>query len=111
MVQKAYLANKNYKLNATIVNATFIKPLDEKLLLKIIKNGDNIITIEDNVLNGGLGSQVALFLASNGFNGIIKPMGFNDRFVEQGTPEELYRQENITEESIKDTVLKLRKRR
>lgn len=111
MVQKAYLANKKYKLNATIINATFIKPLDEEYLLKLIKSKDNVITIEDNVLNGGLGSQISLFLAKNGFCGIIKPIGFEDKFVEQGTVEELYEQENITEENIKSSVLDLRGKR
>ena len=65
MVQKAYLANLKYNLNVTIINATFIKPLDEKLLLELIKENNKIITIEDNVLNGGLGSQVSMFLAKN----------------------------------------------
>ena len=111
MIQKTYNANKKYKLNATIINATFIKPIDEKKLLKIIKEKDNVITIEDNVLNGGLSSQVALFLAKNGFCGIIKPIGFEDKFVEQGTVEELFEQENITEENIKKTVIKLRGKR
>ncbi len=109
MVQKAYLANKKYNLNATIINATFIKPLDEKLLLKLIKDNKKIITIEDNVLNGGLGSQISFFLAKNKYDGIIETIGFEDRFIEQGTVSELFKQEKITEERIKKTVDKLRR--
>ncbi len=108
MVQKAYLANKNNKLNVSIINATFIKPLDEKILLDLIKNKYNIITMEDNVINGGLASQISLFLAKNNFCGIIKPIGFDDKFIEQGTIKELYEQENITEDSICKIVAKLR---
>lgn len=108
MVQKAYLANNNYNLNVTIINATFIKPLDEGILLKIIKNNDSIITIEDNVLNGGLGSQISMFVAKNKFCGIIRPIGFEDKFIEQGSINELYKQENITEERIKEIVSELR---
>ena len=108
MVQKAYIANKKYNLNTTIINATFIKPLDEKLLLKLIKQNNKIITIEDNVLTGGLASQISMFLAKNEFCGIIKPIGFEDKFVEQGTQEELFKQEKITEERIREAVRKLR---
>jgi 1-deoxy-D-xylulose-5-phosphate synthase len=108
MVQKAVIANNEYKLNAMIINATFIKPLDEKMLLKLIKEKYNIVTIEDNIINGGLGSSIDLFLAKNDFSGIIRHIGFEDKFVEQGTVDELFKQENITIESIKDTVLKLR---
>lgn len=108
MIQKAYLANQKYNLNTTIINATFIKPLDEKLLLKLIKENNKIITIEDNVLNGGLGSQISMFLAKYEFCGIIKHIGFEDKFVEQGTQEELFKQERITEERIQETVQELR---
>ena len=108
MVQKAYIANSKYKLNAMIINATFIKPIDEKLLKKLIKENYNIVTIEDNIINGGLASSINLFLAKNDYNGIIRHIGFEDKFVEQGTIEELLEQENITCESIKETVLELR---
>ena len=108
MVQKAYIANKKYKLNATIINASFIKPIDEKMLLRLIKEKYNIITIEDNIINGGLASAVNLFVANNSFCGIIKHIGFDDKFIEQGTIDELLEQENITIENIKKTVIDLR---
>ena len=104
MVQKAYEAKEKYKLDVTIINATFIKPLDEEMLLKIIKRKDNVITIEDNILNGGLGSQVSFFLAKNNFTGRIVAMGYEDKFIEQGSIEELYNQEGLTIEKIKDNV-------
>ena len=108
MIQKAYEAKEKYNLDVTIINALFIKPLDEKLLLKEIKNKNNILTIEDNVLNGGLGSQISFFLAKNKYTGRIISMGFNDKFIEQGNVEELYKQEGITLESIKENVLLLK---
>ena len=107
MVQKAYITNDKYNLNVTIINATFIKPLDNALLLKLIKDKYNIITIEDNIINGGLGSMIDIFLAKNKFCGIIEHIGFEDKFIEQGTIEELLNQENITTERIKNIVLKL----
>ena len=109
MVQKAHLANKQFKLNAKVINATFIKPLDEELLNKLIKDNYNILTIEDNVLNGGMGSQISFYLLRNNFKGKIISMGFDDKFVEQGSVEELYKQEGLTIDNIKDNVLKLKK--
>ncbi len=109
MVQKAYLANKEYKLNARIINATFIKPLDEELLNELIKKKYNILTIEDNVLYGGLGSLISFYLIQNGFKGRIKSMGFDDKFIEQGTIEELYNQEGLSIENIKEEVELLKK--
>lgn len=107
MVQKAYEAKEKYKLDVTIINATFIKPLDEEMLLKIIKRKDNVITIEDNILKGGLGSEISFFLAKNNFAGRIIAMGYDDKFIEQGSIEELYNQEGLTIEKIKENVSSL----
>lgn len=107
MNQLAVLANEKYKLGVTIVNATFIKPLDEEYLKKIIKRKDNIITIEDNTLNGGLGSLVTFFLAKQNYTGRIMSMGFDDKYIEQGSIDELYDQEGLTVENIKNNVKKL----
>lgn len=107
MNQLAVLANEKYKLGVTIVNATFIKPLDEEYLKKIIKRKDNIITIEDNTLNGGLGSLVTFFFAKQNYTGRIMSMGFDDKYIEQGSIDELYDQEGLTVENIKNNVKKL----
>lgn len=107
MVQKAILAKEKYNLDVTIVNATFIKPLDKDMLKLLIKENYNILTIEDNVLNGGLGSQINMELNKLGFNKKIISMGFDDKFVEQGTIDELFEQEEITIEKIKDNIKKL----
>ena len=109
MVQRAYVANEKYKLNAKIINATFIKPLDYDMLKELISKDYNILTLEDNVLNGGLGSMITFFLSQNGFNGKIKCMGFDDKFVEQGKIEELYNQEGLSIESIKENFELLKK--
>lgn len=107
MNQLAVLANEKYNLGVTIVNATFIKPLDEKYIKEIIKRNDNIITIEDNTLNGGLGSLVTLLLAKYNYTGRIMSMGFDDKYIEQGSIDELYSQEGLTIENIKNNVKKL----
>lgn len=109
MIQKVLQANTKYNLNVTITDAMFIKPLDEKYLLSLIKDKVNILTIEDNVLSNGLGSQISFFLSQNDYKGKIISMGFNDKFVEQGSIEELYKQEGLTIEKIKDNINKLKK--
>lgn len=107
MVQKAYLAKEKYNLDVTIINAQFIKPLDEKTILNLIKEKYNILTIEDNVLNGGLASLITLFLIKNNYTNKIISMGFDDKFIEQGSTEDLFNQEHITLEEIKDNIKKL----
>ena len=107
MVQKAVLAKEKYNLNSMIINATFIKPLDVDLLKYIIGNNFNVLTIEDNVLRGGLGSAVNMELTKLGFNRKIKSMGFCDKFVEQGSIEELFVQEGLTIKNIKENIDKL----
>ncbi len=87
MVTPAMAAGK--RLNATVVNMRFIKPLDEALLLELAKTHDGFITIEENVLSGGAGSAVNLFLQAQRLLMPVLNIGLPDCFVEQGTREEL----------------------
>ena len=107
MVQKAYQIIKENNLNISLINATFIKPLDLEVLKTIVTNKDNVITIEDNLINGGLGNNILLSLNNLDFKGKIKILGFNDKFIEQGSIDELYNQERLNNESIKEEILKL----
>lgn len=104
MVQKAVLAKEKYNLNCMIINAIFIKPIDTELLKYLVDNKYNILTIEDNVLNGGLGSQINMKLSSFGFAKKIISMGFEDKFIEQGTVDELFEHENLTIKKIKENI-------
>lgn len=110
MVQKAIMVNKKYDLNIMIINALFIKPLDKTLLKKLVNDGYNILTIEDNVLNGGLSSLIEMELNKINFKGRLKSMGFDDKFIKQGTVSELFQQENITVEEIRKNVQTLKRR-
>ncbi len=104
MVSKAFQIIKDYNLDITLVNATFIKPLDKKMLKEIVKANTNILTLEDNLIIGGLGHNILLELNKLGFNKKIKILGFDDKFVEQGTIEELYKQEHLDNKSIKKEI-------
>lgn len=108
MVQYAVLAkNKlNNKYNPMIVNALFIKPLDDKFLDKIISEGYNVLTIEDNMKIGGFGDTVCRCLIEKGFKKKIKVMAYDNHFIDHGNIEELLEQENMDIDSIVKEIAK-----
>ena len=67
----------------------FLKPLDDKLLEEVASRFSRIITIEDGVRNGGLGSAVTEWMSDHGYTPQITRMGMPDHFVEQGTVQQL----------------------
>ena len=68
----------------------FAKPLDEKLIAQVAAKFDKVITVEDGVLRGGVGEAVVKRLYANGFKGEVRTLGIEDKFIEHGTPAELY---------------------
>ena len=84
----------------------WLKPLDETLLREISDKFDQVITIEDGVINGGLGSAVLEWTNDHGYHPQITRMGVNDQFVEHGSTQELYQLLCLDQESIADTLLK-----
>lgn len=110
MVQHAvYAKDMLYEqgINPTIVNATFIKPIDKELIKEIADKGYNIMTIEDNILKGGLGSCVRDYLLEIGYTGKIKSLGYDDEFVPQGKVDVLYKAYKLDCESIRKSILEL----
>nr|WP_312289445.1 1-deoxy-D-xylulose-5-phosphate synthase [Clostridium chromiireducens] len=110
MVQHAMLAKDilyEKGLNPTIVNATFIKPIDKDLLEKIKKEGYNILTIEDNILKGGLGSAIKNYLSDIDYKGTVRSLGYNDEFIPQGNVDVLYKEYKLDCENISKAVIKL----
>ena len=112
MSQHAILANELLNkegIYPKLINATFIKPLDEGILKELSEKGYDIITIEDNVIKGGLGSNILLSLNHYGFKGKFKALGYDDKFVEQGDTTILYNDWNLDPKGIKEEVLRLLK--
>ena len=70
-------------------NFSFIKPLDINTLNTVFSTFERIITIEDGVKNGGFGSAVLEFAASNNFKNYIEILGVPDEFIEHGTVNQL----------------------
>lgn len=83
----------------------FLKPLDEEILDEIGKNFQYIVTIEDGVLKGGMGSAILEFMADHGYTPNVRRIGIPDRFVQHGTPKELYQICGMDAESIKNVLL------
>ena len=88
------------KLNATIVNMRFIKPLDEDLLLKISSEHDVLITLEDNVVMGGAGSAVNEYLLKQQCQNRILNLGLPDTFMEHASREELLEDAGLSTSGI-----------
>ena len=77
-------------IEAEVVNARFVKPLDQKMLADIFERFDRIITVEENALLGGFGSAVLEFAEENNLNHpLIKRMGIPDRFIQHGSRNQL----------------------
>jgi 1-deoxy-D-xylulose-5-phosphate synthase len=75
------------RLDATIVNMRFVKPLDEEMVMSVAERHRAIITIEENTVIGGAGSAVAELLASRGLQLPLHHIGIPDVFIEHGTRE------------------------
>jgi 1-deoxy-D-xylulose-5-phosphate synthase len=70
----------------TVVNARFVKPLDEQLILTLAARRGRVLTVEENVAMGGFGSAVLELLSDNGLMVPVKRLAIPDVFVEQGAP-------------------------
>ncbi len=77
-------------IRVAVYNMRFLKPIDEKLLHEIFTNFSNVITVEDGTIVGGLGSAVIEFINDHHYKATVKRLGIPDKFIEQGSPEELY---------------------
>ena len=110
MVQYAMLAHEELieeGINPTIISASFIKPLDLEMLKELVENNYNIITVEDNVGNGGFGSYVIEELYNLGFKGKFKSLSFKDEFIPHGKVDLLYSDYGLDSTAIKNTVVKM----
>jgi 1-deoxy-D-xylulose-5-phosphate synthase len=83
----------------------FLKPLDEDILHEVGKKFKRIVTVEDGVRNGGLGSAVTEWMSDHDYNVKITRLGLPDNFVEHGTISQLREMVGLDNESIKKVLL------
>ena len=102
---------KSQGISAGVVNARFVKPLDAALILAVARATGRIVTVEENVLQGGFGSAVLELLHDNNLQDVrIRRLGISDCFVEQGSQVQLRRDVGIDAEGIAAAVTTLLRR-
>ena len=92
------------RLDATLVNMRFVKPLDEDLVLSLAARHRALITIEENAVAGGAGSAVAELLASEGVQLPLLQLGIPDRFIEHGSRETCLRAAGLDSAGLSSSV-------
>jgi len=95
------------RLDATLVNMRFVKPLDEDLVCRLAASHDCIITLEENAVAGGAGSAVAECLASRGIERLTHHVGIPDRFIEHGSREDCLVQAGLDATGIERQIARL----
>lgn len=94
------------KISCSIVNARFVKPVDEECLLKMADEFPLIVTMEDNVYRGGYGEACALILKERGSSVKLITVTAGDEFVPHGSPSQLKELLKMDEKSIADKIRK-----
>ncbi|VAW44110.1 1-deoxy-D-xylulose 5-phosphate synthase, partial [hydrothermal vent metagenome] len=88
------------QLDATLINMRFIKPIDRKMIEKMARTHEHIITIEDNVIQGGAGSHVNEVLHQLKLHTPVLNLGLPDIFQDHGSREELLSEAGLTAEMM-----------
>ena len=106
-VQKA-ICNLNVKKSVAHYDVRFLKPLDEDILHEVGKKFRNVITVEDGVRNGGMGSAVMEWFADHDYDVRVKRLGLPDYFVEHGTVAQLQHIVGIDVDGIVQALEKIK---
>lgn len=91
-------------VSATVINARFAKPLDKELIVDIAGKVKGIVTVEDHVMEGGLGSAVAELISDEDIKIKIKRIGLPDKFIEHGAQNILRQKYGLDSEGIYQSV-------
>jgi transketolase len=110
-VYPAWLAAKKLEdengIRATVVSMHTIKPLDTDLLDKLSANGRPIVTVEEHMVNGGLGEACASYLFQKGAKNPFKIVGIPDEYTVTGSQNEIFNHYGISGEGLRNTALNL----
>jgi 1-deoxy-D-xylulose-5-phosphate synthase len=92
------------RLDATVVNMRFVKPLDESLLLELAREHELLVSLEENALAGGAGSAIAESLLAAGVHTPLLQLGLPDRFVDHGEQGQLLASVGLDPDSIQKRI-------
>ncbi len=109
MCGRALRAAEKSSRSVAVYSLRYVKPLDEELIESIGRRFDHIVTVEDGILRGGVGEAVIASLARKGLHPEVRMLGIDDKFVEHGTPAELYALCGYDEEGISAAIESLYK--
>ncbi len=109
MCGRALRAAEKSSRSVAVYSLRYVKPLDEELIESIGRRFDRIVTVEDGILRGGVGEAVIASLARKGLHPEVRMLGIDDKFVEHGTPAELYALCGYDEEGISAAIESLYK--
>ena len=98
---------KNSKLKIAHYDMRWLKPLDEEILHEVGKHFKTIVTAEDGIIAGGLGSAVLEWMSDHGYTPHVIRLGVNDQFVEHGSTKELYHMLKLDKEGLLCELLSL----
>ncbi|HHX2511584.1 TPA: 1-deoxy-D-xylulose-5-phosphate synthase [Neisseria subflava] len=92
------------KLNATVADMRFVKPIDEELIVSLARSHDYIVTVEENAEQGGAGSAVLEVLAKNGICKPVLLLGVEDKVTEHGDPKKLLADLGLNAEAVEKRI-------
>ena len=95
---------KSEGLNPAHYDIRFVKPLDDALLHEVFAKYSKIITVEDGTVVGGFGSAILEFMNEHNYKATVKIMGIPDRYIEHGSPKELYNEIEIDAPHIAEAI-------
>ena len=108
MVKTAHEVRQNLKrkgFECTLINARFVKPLDEERLLALTKEHKLIVTLEENVLEGGFGEHASEFYEEIGSDVQVMNIALPDAYIEHGNVEILKKDCGIDAETIEKKII------
>ncbi|EKS1690524.1 TPA: 1-deoxy-D-xylulose-5-phosphate synthase [Staphylococcus pseudintermedius] len=91
-------------IRARVINARYIKPIDTTVLGDLGAKNTPVVTVEEAMLNGGLGSQIANYFTDHGYTNRIKRLGIDDTYIEHGDVEQILEDLGLTHDPLVHTI-------